>query len=168
MDDLFSFLAYTLLVIAMILATVSNPLNYDVAAITVGESPMPDVSKYDDMLIRLRKWNVAGQSLFWTALYCVKLSFMFLYKFVLGSNGKLTRFWYAAVVYIVCCYGICLIGVYGQCGNARYLWTISGCSTSYVASLDQKVVWIDYVFNVTSDLVGRCQVVKGTTPIPFL
>ncbi|KUI62062.1 hypothetical protein VP1G_11354 [Cytospora mali] len=155
LDDLFSFLAYVLLVTTMILATIANPLNYEVSAIIVGESPMPETSKFDDMVIRLRKWNVAGQMLFWTALYCVKLSFMFLYKYVLGSHRTFTRIWYAALVYIVCCYGICLIGVFGQCGNAHYLWTIQGCSTSYVAALDQKLIWVDYFFNVSSDLVGK-------------
>lgn len=156
LDDLFSFSAYILLVITMILATIANPLNYEVSAITVGESPMPDLSTYEELIIRLRKWNVAGQMLFWTALYCVKLSFMFLYKYVLGSNSRLIRFWYAALAYIICCYGICLIGVFGQCGNASYLWTIQQCSTTYVAELDAKIIWVDWFFNVSSDLVGKC------------
>ncbi|KUI73313.1 hypothetical protein VM1G_11916 [Cytospora mali] len=52
LDDLFSFLAYVLLVITMILATIANPLTYEVSAIIVGESPMPETSKFDDMVIR--------------------------------------------------------------------------------------------------------------------
>lgn len=155
LDDLFSFLAYALLVIAMILATIANPLNYQVSAVFVGEAPMPAAADYAALVIRLRRWNVAGQMLFWTALYCVKLSFMFLYKYVLGTiRPNLVRIWFFALVYIVCCYGICLIGVFGQCGDARNLWSIEGCSTSYVTRLDQKIIWIDYFFNVSSDLIG--------------
>lgn len=165
LDNLFSFLVYTLLVVAMILATVSNSLSYDVSVIIVGESPMPETSKYEDMVIRLRRWNVAGQMLFWTALYCVKLFFMFLYKFVLGSTCKLTTIWYAALVYIAGCYGICLIGVFGQCGNVHYLWTVSGCSTAYVASFDQNVIWIEYGFNVLSDLVGMSSWANSSTSV---
>lgn len=100
----------------------------------------------------------------WTALYCIKLSFMFLYKVVLGSNRKPMMIWYAALVYIVCCYGICLIGVFGQCGEAQHLWTVQECSTTYVAALDQKLFWVDYFSNVSSDLVGRC---SGPTTVPF-
>lgn len=116
---------------------------------------MPATADYAALIIRLRKWNVADQMLFWTALYCVKLSFMFLYKYVLGSiRPNVVKTWYLALVYIVCCYGICLIGVFGQCGDARNLWSVEGCSTSYVTALDQKIIWIDFFFNVSSDLIG--------------
>lgn len=155
LDDLFSFLAYVLLLVAMILATIANPLNYQVSAVLVGEAPMPTTADYAALVIRLRKWNVANEMLFWTALYCVKLSFISLYKYVLGTiRPNLIRIWYLALLYIVCCYGVCLIGVFGQCGDARNLWSEEGCSTSYVAGLDQKIIWIDFFFNVSSDLVG--------------
>lgn len=155
LDDLFSFLAYGLLLIAMILATIANSLNHQVSEILVGEAPMPAMADYAALVIRLRKWNVANEMLFRTALYCVKLSFMFLSKYVLGTiRPNLVRTWYLAVVYTVCCYGICLIGVFGQCGDARNLWSVEACSTSYVTELDQKIIWVDFFFNVSSDLIG--------------
>ena len=124
MDDVCSTLAWFLMVVAIICVTISNPLSYQLTAIVVGESPMPSPTELTDLTIQLRRWNVAGQMLFWTALYCVKMSFMFLYKLVLGAPSIHQRIWYVAVIYIILCYGICLIGVYGQCGDVRYLWTV--------------------------------------------
>lgn len=166
----------------MICATIENPLTYQFSSILIGETPAPPEEDVADMAITLRTWNVAVQTLFWTSLYSVKFSFMFLYRVVLrfGSRGKHRAIWLTALVYIILCYGICLIGVYGQCGDARNLFTYrkspeiirysqhcvlisnSGqCMTPYVASLDSKLIWISYFFNVSSDLVGRFFITKS-------
>ncbi len=100
-----------------------NPLSYRFTSVLVGETPMPSPAEIADMTITLRKWNIAVQTLFWSSLYCVKLSFMFLYKTVLGSRRELTAAWLAALIYIIITFGICLIGVYGQCGPAQNLFT---------------------------------------------
>ncbi|KAJ4420982.1 hypothetical protein N0V82_004024 [Gnomoniopsis sp. IMI 355080] len=61
LDDLFSILAYVLMLAAMIAATLATPLSYQFSAIIVGSSPMPDPVKFADMTITLRKWNFAGR-----------------------------------------------------------------------------------------------------------
>ncbi|KAI1322718.1 hypothetical protein F5Y16DRAFT_404193 [Xylariaceae sp. FL0255] len=152
-DDVFSSFAWLFMTIAIILATIVNPLNYESSSILVGEIPMPPAPKYAEMTITLRKWNVAAQTLFWTGIYCVKLSFMFLYHLVFGLQRGFRLAWTIVLVFIVLSYGVCLIGVFGQCGDARNLFSYEQCMTSYVASLDSKIIWIDFVFNVTSDLV---------------
>ncbi|KAI0803805.1 hypothetical protein GGR55DRAFT_682219 [Xylaria sp. FL0064] len=151
-DDVFSALAWFFMTVAIILATIVNPLNYKSSSILVGETPTPSAAELANITITLRKWNVAGQTLFWTGLFCVKLSFMFLYRLVFGHHRQYRLVWKLVTVYIILSYGICLIGVYGQCGSARYLFSYEQCMTPYVAALDQKLIWVDYVFNVTSDL----------------
>ncbi|KAI1456091.1 hypothetical protein F4805DRAFT_468321 [Annulohypoxylon moriforme] len=135
LDDAFSALAWFLLLVSMICATVENPLTYQFSSILIGETPAPPEDDVADMAITF--------------------AFMFLYRVVLrtGSRGKHRAVWVSALVYIILCYGICLIGVYGQCGDARNLFTYRRCMTPYVASLDSKLIWISYFFNVSSDLV---------------
>ncbi|KAI2613765.1 uncharacterized protein GGS25DRAFT_15350 [Hypoxylon fragiforme] len=155
LDDAFGALAWFLLLVSMICATIQTPLTYHFSSILIGETPAPSEEEMADMTITLRRWNVAVETLFWTSLYSVKLSFMFLYRYVLRSGGrnKHIAVWSAALVYIILCYGICLIGVYGQCGDVRNLFTYQQCMTPYVASLIPKLIWISFFFNVTSDLV---------------
>lgn len=176
LDDAFGALAWFLLLVSMICATIQTPLTYHFSSILIGETPAPSEEEMADMTITLRRWNVAVETLFWTSLYSVKLSFMFLYRYVLRSGGrnKHIAVWSAALVYIILCYGICLIGVYGQCGDVRNLFTyrkspeiiryyespvlisnLEQCMTPYVASLIPKLIWISFFFNVTSDLVGE-------------
>ncbi|KAI0397602.1 hypothetical protein F5Y17DRAFT_350038 [Xylariaceae sp. FL0594] len=156
LDDIFSSLAWLLMTIAIILATVSNPLNYQSSSILVGERPQPSPDELREITITLRKWNVAGQTLFWTSLYCVKVSFMFLYRIAFGTGHGNRRAWSIVVVYIILSYGVCLIGVFGQCGDVRNLFSYEQCLTPYVASLDAKLIWVDLFFNVTTDLAVIC------------
>lgn len=175
LDDVFAAIAWLLTTLAITLATIANPLNYKSGAITVGEAPTPPLPELIDITITLRKWNFAGQILFWTGLYCAKLSFVFLYRVIFGSHNKYRYAWFAVVTYIILSFGICLIGVFGQCGKIQNLfsygkghsistafsfsllcWYIGTekCKSPYVASLDAKFIWIDYFFNITSDLAG--------------
>ncbi|KAI1182704.1 hypothetical protein F5B17DRAFT_435357 [Nemania serpens] len=154
LDDFFSAVAWLVTTVAIILATVANPLNYRSGAIVVGEAPMPPLDELIDITLTLRKWNFAGELLFWVGLYCSKLSFLFLYKVIFGSHSEYRYAWLAATTYIVLSFGICLIGVFGECGDARNLFSYEQCRTPYVASLDAKLIWVDYFFNTTSDLVG--------------
>ncbi|KAI1768392.1 hypothetical protein GGR53DRAFT_477971 [Hypoxylon sp. FL1150] len=155
LDDAFSALAWFLLLVSMICATIETPLIYQFSSILIGETPAPPEEDVANLVITLRTWNVAVETLFWTSLFAVKFSFMFLYRVVLriDSGGKHRAAWFIALVYIVLCYGICLIGVYGQCGDVRNLFTYQQCATPYVASLDIKLIWVSYFFNVSSDLV---------------
>ncbi|KAI1394217.1 uncharacterized protein F4822DRAFT_424693 [Hypoxylon trugodes] len=153
LDDIFGALAWLLMIICMICSTLEAPLSYQYSAILIGETPMPPEAELESMTIKLRRWGVASQMLFWTSLYCVKFSFMFLYRTASGARSEYGKAWLGGMVYITLCYGICLIGVFGQCGDARYLWTFAQCSTPYVMGLDAKLIWVDYAFNVTSDLV---------------
>ncbi|KAI1136547.1 hypothetical protein F5Y05DRAFT_414807 [Hypoxylon sp. FL0543] len=153
LDDMFGALAWLLMIICMICSTLEAPLSYRFSSILIGESPTPPMDELKDITITLRRWNVASQMLFWTSLFCVKFSFMFLYRMVFGGRGRYSRAWLAAMVYIVLCYGICLIGVFAQCGDSRNLFSYEECSTPYVASLDSKLVWVDFFFNASSDLI---------------
>lgn len=63
--------------------------------------------------------------------------------------------WWVAAVFFILSYGVYLIGVFGQCGNVRNLFTYEECNTPHVAALAQREVWIDIAFNVTTDLVGE-------------
>ncbi|KAM7200767.1 hypothetical protein V8F33_003698 [Rhypophila sp. PSN 637] len=156
LDDVFAILAWVFMVGVIVIATVFNDLNYRFTSILVGEAPMPtSPNEFPEMVIQVRKWGVSAQTLFWTSIYCVKLSFMFLYRLVVfslqGPGHK--RLWLVSLVYIVLCYGICLIGVFGQCGDVKNLFKYEQCATPYVAELLSKVVWTSFFFNVTSDLV---------------
>ncbi|KAI1418057.1 hypothetical protein F5Y13DRAFT_184571 [Hypoxylon sp. FL1857] len=153
LDDMFGALAWFLMIVCMICSTIELPLSYRYSSILIGEAPAPPVAEFADMTITLRRWNVASQMLFWTSLFCVKFSFMFLYRLIFGGRGNYNRIWLGAMVYIVICYGLCLIGVYGQCGDARNLFSYEQCQTPYVAMLDSRVIWVAYFFNVTSDLI---------------
>ncbi|KAI0843505.1 hypothetical protein F5Y06DRAFT_302657 [Hypoxylon sp. FL0890] len=153
LDDMFGALAWLLMIICMILSTLEAPLSYRFTSILIGESPTPSIAELKDMTITLRRWNVPCQMLFWTSLFCVKFSFMFLYRMIFDGHGLYNRVWLGGMVYIVLCYGICLIGVFGQCGDARNLFSYEECLTPYVASLDSKIVWVDFFFNASSDLL---------------
>lgn len=129
LDDVFSGLSWLLMIIAMVLATLETPLSYRFSAVLVGEAAPPSPAELATMTVDLRRWNVAVQTLFWTSLYCVKFSFMFLYRTVLGARSGIQTTWLAALVYIILTYGVCLIGVFGQCGAARNLFTYGKISS---------------------------------------
>ncbi|KAK4220665.1 hypothetical protein QBC38DRAFT_493741 [Podospora fimiseda] len=152
-DDIFMLLAWILMIVSMIVATLMNPISYQFTSILVGEAPKPSEDELIDMTITLRRWAVSAQFLFWTTIYCVKLSFTFLYRPIFNSKPKYRRAWLVAVVYIIITYGICLMGVFGQCGDARNLFRYEECMTPYVASFTSRAIWVVYFFNVTSDLV---------------
>lgn len=119
-DDAFSAVAWLSMLIAIILATISTPLNYKSSSILVGETPTPSAEEVASITIALRRWNVAAETFFWIGLYCVKLSFMFLYRLIF-SQFRLA--WALVTVYIILSFGACLIGVYGQCGSASHLFS---------------------------------------------
>jgi len=126
-DDVFSFLAWLFMVVCLVIATLANPLLYQVSAVIVGEvPPMEDI---EEKMITLRRWNVAAQTMFWTSLYCVKLAFLFFYRLLIASDAKYKRVWLGGVVYVVVCYGLCLVGVFGQCGDARNLFKLGELTT---------------------------------------
>ncbi|KAK4210214.1 putative cfem domain-containing protein [Rhypophila decipiens] len=156
LDDVFAILAWLSMLGVIVIATAFNELNYRFTSILVGEAPMPtSPNEFPEMVIQVRKWGVSAQTLFWTSIFCVKLSFMLLYRLVVfslqGEGHK--RLWLVSLVYIMVCYGICLIGVFGQCGDVKNLFTYEQCATPYVAELLSKLVWTSFFFNVTSDLV---------------
>ncbi|KAI0443875.1 hypothetical protein F4803DRAFT_573979 [Xylaria telfairii] len=153
LDDAFSAAAWLFMIIAIILATVATPLNYEFGSILVGESPTPSPATLARIAIALRKLNIPAEFLFWTALHCVKLSFMFLYRLVFGSRHEYRHSWTIAVIYIIVSYGVCLAGVFGQCGNVRNLFSYEECMTPSVAHLDFRLIWIQYFFNITSDFI---------------
>ncbi|KAI1371320.1 hypothetical protein F4677DRAFT_316014 [Hypoxylon crocopeplum] len=153
LDDLFGFLAWALMIACMIISSIEVPISYRYSSIIIGESPMPSLDEFADMTITIRKYNVASSTLFWTSLYCVKVSFMLLYRVVLGISGMYKGAWLGCMIYIVLCYGTCLIGVFGQCGDSRNLFTYEQCMTPYVASLDLKLLWVDFFCNTSSDLI---------------
>ncbi|KAI2618343.1 hypothetical protein GGR54DRAFT_605112 [Hypoxylon sp. NC1633] len=153
LDDIFGFLAWALMIACMIVSSVEAPLSYHYSSIFIGESPMPPPDDFAFMTITIRKFNVASSMLFWTSLFCVKMSFMLLYRMVLGVSGLYKGAWLGCMIYIVLCYGTCLIGVFGQCGDSSNLFTYEQCMTPYVASLDAKLIWVDFFCNVSSDLI---------------
>ncbi|KAI1881151.1 hypothetical protein JX265_001391 [Neoarthrinium moseri] len=153
LDDAFGALSWVFMIVCMICATIQMPLSYRFSSIIIGETPMPRLEELVDLTITSRKWSVASQTFFWTSLFCVKLSFMFLYRMVLRSYDKYNIAWHISVVYIVVSYGICLIGVFGQCGDSKNLFKYEECMTPYVASLDSKIIWVAWFFNVSSDLI---------------
>lgn len=57
--------------------------------------------------------------------------------------------------YIVLTYGVCLIGVFGQCGNAQNLWKFQECNTPYLMWFERTLLWVVWFFHVSSDLIGR-------------
>ncbi|KAI0849248.1 hypothetical protein F5Y00DRAFT_261718 [Daldinia vernicosa] len=153
LDDIFAAVSWLLMILVVIIATVQLPLSYQYASILTGESPAPPESELADMAIRLRKWDIPSATFFWTSLFCVKLSLMFLYKIVFCSHNKFNRVWLWSLIYIVLCYGICLACVYVQCGGANNLFSYEKCRTPYVSSLVSRLIWVEYFFNVTSDIV---------------
>lgn len=153
-DDLFSVIAWVLMIAVMIITTYSTPLSYHFTSMLVGEEPITSPQEFSETAIDLRKWGIAAQTMFWTSLYCVKLSFMSLYRLVVTAMQAHQRVWWVAMVYIVLSYGICLIGVFGQCGDVVNLFSFEGCATPYVAELQARLIWVVYFFNVSSDLVG--------------
>ncbi|KAH9905785.1 hypothetical protein F4778DRAFT_802225 [Xylariomycetidae sp. FL2044] len=155
LDDVFSALAWFLMLVGIICATIMNPKVYEFSLILIGETPTPSPAELASKAITLRKWNVSIQTLFWTTLCSVKLSFMFLYRVVLrmGFRGRYRVVWGAALTYVVLCYGISLIAVFGQCGDVRNLFTYEQCMTPYVAALVSRLIWVSYFFNVSSDIV---------------
>lgn len=176
LEDTFSFLSWLLMIAATICATLQAPLSYRFTSILIGETPMPPETDIEYMTIELRRWNVASQMLFWTSLYCVKISFMFFYRNVMGNSRMYRRVWLVALIYIICCYAISLMGVFGQCGDVRNLWTYGSChlarssfltrlsmlnrctaqcNTPYVAAFQAKALWVVYAFHISSDFVGE-------------
>lgn len=137
LDDVFSILAWFFMLVSVICATIENPLTYQYSSIVIGETPAPSPADVANMAITLRRWNVGVQTLFWTSLYCVKLSFMFLYRAVLRWNAsyKHRAIWSVALIYIILSYGVCLIGVYGQCGDAHNLFTYGKDHIDFTAPL---------------------------------
>ncbi|KAM7197542.1 hypothetical protein V8F33_005508 [Rhypophila sp. PSN 637] len=152
-DDAFAILAWALMIATIALATAVNPLSYRLTSVLVGDSPMPPMDVWMDMNLELRRYNVAGQSLFWASIFAVKFSFMFLYRLVVQSVQQYRRVWYIAMLFIVISFGVCLIGVYGQCIEAGNLFDLQACSTPRVADYSAKMIWVVFAFNVASDLI---------------
>ncbi|KAI0101540.1 hypothetical protein GGR51DRAFT_563443 [Nemania sp. FL0031] len=101
-----------------------------------------------------RQWILSAQILFWISLYCVKASFLLLYRLVFGTISKYKAVWIVASTYTVVSFGLCLANVLAWCGgDAASLLSIPECGTPSAIALQKRLVWLAYFFNVTSDFV---------------
>ncbi|KAH9904399.1 hypothetical protein F4778DRAFT_780367 [Xylariomycetidae sp. FL2044] len=154
LDDLFSGLAWFFLIVNVIIVTVFTPISYRFTSVLIGERPMPSPEEFADLAYQFRRWIVSAQVLFWLAIYCVKLSFLLLYKTTLGASKKYNLAWKAALAYILVSFGLCLANVLAWCGgDAGDLLSVAQCGTPYAVTLQGRLIWLAYFFNISSDLV---------------
>lgn len=84
-DGLFSLFVWVLMIAVMIITTYSTPLSYHFTSMLVGEEPISSPQEFAAMAVDIRKWSVSTQTMFWTSLFYVNLSFMSLYRLVVAA-----------------------------------------------------------------------------------
>ena len=120
-DDAFQFAAWMLLLGQNVAYTHYIPTNYRLSAIEAGAEPKPSSKQYSAIVTSISTSELVLPFLFWTCLFCVKFSFLWLYRRLLRGSGQGMKVWWTVHVAVTVCYGIALIGVFAECGPAQNL-----------------------------------------------
>lgn len=121
-DDFFHVAAYLLLLGQSIAYTYFIPKNYHLLSIEAGTSPQPSADQFSALVSAIYKAEFAIPLLFWTCLFSVKFSFLWLYRLILSGSGVSLKIWWSANFAVLLAYGIILIGVFAECGPAQNLF----------------------------------------------
>ena len=174
-DDAFYAAAFVLLLASNILYTIQAQTSYRIIAVEEGKVPPLPPDVLNAMLHTTLQFNFALSLLFWTCLYAVKLSFLFLYRLILDRSGFRLLAWRMVLGVVFVCYWLCLAGLFAECGTASNLIktgtqrlsfkglsddepadirTENCYSTSSVA-LQQRLLIMQTVFNGISDILSK-------------
>ena len=120
-DDAFQLAALMLLLGQNIAYTHYIPANYRLSAIEAGTEPRPSVTQYSAIVTSISTAELVLPLLFWTCLFCVKFSFLWLYRRLLRGSGAGMKVWWTVNIAVLGFYGIALIGVFAKRGPAQNL-----------------------------------------------
>ncbi|RAL17658.1 uncharacterized protein BO97DRAFT_430613 [Aspergillus homomorphus CBS 101889] len=150
-DDLFVLLAWILSVITGIVWRIKAPVLYELYALSAGKATFtPDVIPQLDALMR---FEAPFMFLFYTTLWCVKLSFMaFFYK--LGSKIDTHRKWWWVVLIITLVVWVISVGdIDYQCSLGGIEFIFEQCNKPYHIRWQNGTFWANCAGDVITDLL---------------
>ena len=117
-DDFFHLVAAVLIIISAILNTFESATAFTLIGIGNGSIPKPAHPEYQAMQLKYLRYNFALTIVFWSILFSVKVSFLFLYRAIFRGAGRSFLTWNAVAFFVFASYWILLSTLFTSCGSS--------------------------------------------------
>ncbi|GME49708.1 hypothetical protein K490DRAFT_71845 [Neofusicoccum parvum] len=152
LDDAWVFAAWLMALASTITWQCLAPNLYLSNAVTSGKlfPPPPDfVSKSETFL----RGSVAIIFLFYTSLWCVKLSFLFFFRRLYMNMGRLMRIWWAFVIFAIATWAVCIGTIEYDCLVPPLAEIQARCKTTYSIYFQRTTLVVNCVLDIVTDLM---------------
>ncbi|EKV21494.1 efflux pump antibiotic resistance protein [Penicillium digitatum] len=150
-DDLLVFLAWVIILTAAVIWQVKGRVLYELYAISAGTKPfnLEFLPKYNTFM----RYNAPFQILFYSALFCVKFSFMALFYRISAKVKSLRIWWFMVFFCTASVYIASVADVEYKCsfGGLEYLMT--QCPQPYHIHYENRMFWANCAGDVITDLM---------------
>ena len=117
-DDFFHLIAAILLVISAILNTFEAPTAFTLIGVGDGSIPKPPHAEYQALQLKYLRYNFALTIVFWSILFSVKASFLFLYRAIFQGVGRSFLTWNVVAFFVFASYWVLLSTLFTSCGSS--------------------------------------------------
>ena len=115
-DDFFHLVAAILIIISAILNAFEASTAFTLIGIGNGSIPKPPHAEYQALQLKYLRYNFALTIVFWSILFSVKASFLFLYRAIFQGVGRSFLTWNAVAFFVFASYWILLSTLFTSCG----------------------------------------------------
>lgn len=129
------------------------PKIYTFQDIKEGKMQLPPdfQEQYTKMLLSILATNI----MFWTALWCVKISLLLMFRRLIERVGSMYRMiWYGVLIFNVVVYIIAVVSGLVSCGPIHNYTIVGECSTQEFARLQSWSLYFGLASDVTTDLLS--------------
>ncbi|OBT71627.1 hypothetical protein VF21_08950 [Pseudogymnoascus sp. 05NY08] len=143
------------------------PEIYTFQDITEGKIQRPPDfgQQYTKMLLSILATNI----MFWTALWCVKISMLLMFRRLIERVGSIyRRIWYGVLILTVVVYIIAVISGLVSCGPFHNYKIVGKCATQEFAQLQLWSLYFGLASDVTTDLLSMPSLLSCLRPLTLI
>ena len=154
MEDYWIFIALATLLTSCILQTIQLPSLYYMLDIIAGVIPVSAelISAVENYL----RFEFPIMGLFWTAIWCVKASFLALYFKLFRELPIYRRAWYALAAFTFCAYVGCWITLSTSCHPISNFFKFEQCNTEKDIWASRMSIYYSTAVDIFTDLCSKC------------
>lgn len=165
-DDYWIYIAYTLMIVSVILQTLQTPSLYYIVRAFSGLVPLDEEYMEEGNLYARYEFVIMG--LFWTVLWSVKASFLALYWRLFQGLGQYKKWWKGVAVFTFLTYLGCWMMSLNVCHPPALYFKFGGYNLprsfpiqtddnlalgKCLASSDRRRSWISVIYSTVADIV---------------
>ncbi|KAH7311803.1 hypothetical protein BKA65DRAFT_558443 [Rhexocercosporidium sp. MPI-PUGE-AT-0058] len=151
-EDVFMYLALASFAIMTALYLDILGTLYNIQLIGAGLLP-PYATLLDDLSVMLKEF-FAVQFFFWSTLWCVKLSLLFMFQRLTTGLPTYSRVWWAVLTFTILTYVGCVVSQFTSCSSMHAWLSPAGlCDTPRDAVAKAASLWYSLAVDLLTDLM---------------